>query len=106
MPLSYAAERGHKAVVRILVVEGKANTNLEGDFDRTLLSYATKEGHETIVRLLLVKALVLKLCGPRLAWCELLGRGLTQLRGCTPGVAAAWRYHREADQVRDSASVA
>ncbi|KAK7990380.1 hypothetical protein PG990_014660 [Apiospora arundinis] len=51
-PLSYAAEGGHKAVVRLLL-ERKAEADSKDQYDITPLAYAAEGGHEAVVRLLL-----------------------------------------------------
>ncbi|KAK6529978.1 hypothetical protein TWF694_003353 [Orbilia ellipsospora] len=50
-PLSWAAENGHEAVVRLLVERG-ADMEAADNVHRTPLSWAAKNGHEAIVRLL------------------------------------------------------
>ncbi|KAF2804422.1 HET-domain-containing protein [Mytilinidion resinicola] len=58
-PLSWAAERGHKAVVELLLRTEKANVNLEDMDGQTPLSLAAVGGHLAIVeRLLQEKAKV------------------------------------------------
>lgn len=52
-PLSYAAENGHGAPVKLLLATGKVNINSSDKFDRTALSYAAERGHEGLVQLLL-----------------------------------------------------
>jgi ankyrin repeat protein len=49
--LSYAAEFGHEAVVRLLI-EQKAEADSRDKGDRTPLSWAAENGHEEVVRLL------------------------------------------------------
>jgi hypothetical protein len=51
-PLSYAAENGHEAVVKLLL----DTEQLEADsgYDRTPLSYAAENGNESVFKLLLV----------------------------------------------------
>ncbi|KAF7551340.1 hypothetical protein G7Z17_g5100 [Cylindrodendrum hubeiense] len=51
-PLSFAAEHGHEATVKVLLAHG-AKTESKDKFDRTPLSFAAGEGHEAIVKLLL-----------------------------------------------------
>ncbi|KAH7134389.1 ankyrin repeat-containing domain protein [Dactylonectria macrodidyma] len=50
--LSYYAERGHEAIVRLLLERG-AHTEAADEKDRTALWYAAVKGHEAVVRLLL-----------------------------------------------------
>ncbi|RYP64313.1 hypothetical protein DL771_008815 [Monosporascus sp. 5C6A] len=51
-PLSYASERGHKAVVRLLLNKG-ADTMPADKSGRTSLSWASLNGHDAVVQLLL-----------------------------------------------------
>ena len=51
-PLSYAAEGGHEAIVRLLLSR-EVDVNSQDDRGRTPLSYAAEEGHKAIVKLLL-----------------------------------------------------
>ncbi|KAJ4128287.1 hypothetical protein NW754_002279 [Fusarium falciforme] len=50
-PLSWAAEEGHEAAVRLLVDKG-ANIEAKDKFGRTPLSRAAGNGHEAVVKLL------------------------------------------------------
>ncbi|EWZ78700.1 hypothetical protein QL093DRAFT_2594685 [Fusarium oxysporum] len=51
--LSYAAERGHEVIVKLLLEMGKVDVNIQDTFGITPLSRATRNGHEAIVKLLL-----------------------------------------------------
>ncbi|KAH0538358.1 hypothetical protein FGG08_005053 [Glutinoglossum americanum] len=52
-PLSWAAQRGHEDVVKLLV-KAKADVNVKDkNFGRTPLSWAAYEGHEAVVKLLI-----------------------------------------------------
>ncbi|KAH8588258.1 ankyrin repeat protein, partial [Bisporella sp. PMI_857] len=53
-PLSWAAENGHEAVVRLLLDTSKANIDLQDNkYGQTPLLWAAENGHEAVVRLLL-----------------------------------------------------
>ena len=52
-PLSWAAERGHKAAVKLLLDTDKVNVDSQDRDCQTPLSYAAKYGHEAVVKLLL-----------------------------------------------------
>ena len=52
-PLVWAAERGHEAVVRLLIERDDVDVNIKGDFGETPLFVAAGNGHEAIVRLLI-----------------------------------------------------
>jgi hypothetical protein len=52
-PLSWAAERGHDAVVKQLLEKGAELESTDNKHSRTPLSWATYNGHEAVVQLLL-----------------------------------------------------
>ena len=54
-PLSYAAERGHEEVVKLLLAKFRVNPDSKSNNERTPLSYAAERGHEAVVKLLLAK---------------------------------------------------
>ncbi|RFU79488.1 nucleoside phosphorylase domain-containing [Trichoderma arundinaceum] len=54
-PLSYSAERGHKAVVQLLLNTGKVNVNTIDRCRQTPLFWAAGNGHKSVVRMLLEK---------------------------------------------------
>ena len=51
-PLSWAAQNGHKVVVKLLLETGKADVESKGNDGWTALSRAASNGHEAIVNLL------------------------------------------------------
>ena len=48
-PLSFAAQRGYEAVVRLLVERGDVDIDAKDDGGRTPLSFAAEKGHEAVV---------------------------------------------------------
>jgi ankyrin repeat domain-containing protein 50 len=51
-PLSWAAEKGHEAVVKLLLATGKADVDSKDRDGQTPLSWAAQKGHEAVVKLL------------------------------------------------------
>jgi ankyrin repeat protein len=54
-PLSYSAERGHVAVVKLLLRTENVEVDPKDDDNQTPLLWAALEGHEVVVKLLLKK---------------------------------------------------
>jgi ankyrin repeat domain-containing protein 50 len=54
-PLSWAAEKGHEAVVKLLLEKGAELETKDKDYGQTPLSWAAEKGHEAVVKLLLEK---------------------------------------------------
>ncbi len=52
-PLSYAAQKGHTAVAKLLLAEPRVDPNARDSHGRTALSYAATHGNEAIMSLLL-----------------------------------------------------
>ena len=53
--LSYAAEKGHDEVVKLLLEKDDIDLNFEDISGRTALFYAARKGHDAVVKLLLEK---------------------------------------------------
>ena len=51
MPLSWATENGHEAVIKLLL-EHHAVADLKGRSSQTPLSWAAKNGHKAVAKLL------------------------------------------------------
>jgi ankyrin repeat protein len=54
MPLSQAAEKGHEAVVKLLLQTGKFEADAVVGYGRTVLLWASYSGHVEVVKLQLV----------------------------------------------------
>ena len=54
-PLTWAAEQGHEAVVKLLLEKGAEVNSKEDIYGQTPLSWAEKNGHKAVVKLLLEK---------------------------------------------------
>ncbi|RYP11922.1 hypothetical protein DL767_011214 [Monosporascus sp. MG133] len=54
-PLSWAAEKGYKAVVKLLLAAEGVEADSKDDYGRTPLSWAAENGHEAVVKLLLAE---------------------------------------------------
>jgi ankyrin repeat protein len=52
-PLSWAGEKGHVAIVKLLLAQDDVNVNSKDIRGCTPLSFAAREGHITTMRLLL-----------------------------------------------------
>ncbi|KAI7759639.1 hypothetical protein LZL87_014225 [Fusarium oxysporum] len=52
-PLSYAAEKGHEAIVKLFLDTGQVNVDAKDQSGRTSLSWACERGHEAMAKLLL-----------------------------------------------------
>jgi ankyrin repeat protein len=55
IPLSWAAENGHEAVVKLLLEKGAELDSKDTIYGRTPLSWTAKTGREAVVKLLLEK---------------------------------------------------
>ncbi|TPX14029.1 uncharacterized protein E0L32_000423 [Thyridium curvatum] len=62
-PLSWAAENGHEAVIKLLL-EKDAAVDIADEYGRTPLSWAVRNGHEAVVNLLLEKDAVVNITDP------------------------------------------
>ncbi|KFY04044.1 hypothetical protein V490_00014 [Pseudogymnoascus sp. VKM F-3557] len=54
-PLSWAAQKGHKSIVKLLMEKGAEVDAEDRDFGQTPLFWALENGHEAVVKLLLEK---------------------------------------------------
>ena len=52
-PLSFAAQMGHEAVVKLLLVRDDVEVNSKDTAGRTPVLFAAENGHETVVKLLM-----------------------------------------------------
>lgn len=52
-PLTWAATKGHEAVVQLLLETGKVDVNNKDGIGRTLLCWAAMNGHDAVVKMLL-----------------------------------------------------
>jgi ankyrin repeat protein len=52
-PLSWAAQNGYEAVVKLLLETGKVDADSKDEDGQTPLSWAAQNGHEAVVKLLL-----------------------------------------------------
>ncbi|KAF2688350.1 ankyrin, partial [Lentithecium fluviatile CBS 122367] len=52
-PLSWAAQNGNEAVVKLLLETGKVDINFKHLHGQTLLSWAAQNGNDAVVKLLL-----------------------------------------------------
>ena len=50
--LSWAAQNGHEAVVKLLLETGRGDVDSKDDYNQTPLSWAARHGHEAVVKLL------------------------------------------------------
>ena len=57
-PLSWAAENGHEAVVKLLLAQDTVDSDSKSNGGRTPLSWAAVNGHEAVVELLLAQVRV------------------------------------------------
>ncbi|KAG7284881.1 hypothetical protein NEMBOFW57_009496 [Staphylotrichum longicolle] len=91
-PLSWAAEKGHGAVVKLLLGTGKVDLDARDESGRTPLSWAAEKGHETVVKLLLSKG---KVNTPKAVVRLLLGTGKVDVDQIRPDavVMAAGEGH-------------
>jgi ankyrin repeat protein len=53
LQLSWAAESGHKAVVKLLLEKGADMESKDAEYGQTPLSWAAESGHEAVIKLLL-----------------------------------------------------
>ncbi|KAF2809141.1 uncharacterized protein BDZ99DRAFT_389981, partial [Mytilinidion resinicola] len=51
-PLSFAAEGGHEAVIKLLLKTGEADVDSADQWGGTPLSFAATGGHEAVIKLL------------------------------------------------------
>ena len=58
-PLSYAAQRGLEAMLKLLLAQSDVEADLKDSSGRTLLSFAAAGGHETVVKLPLTSTFLL-----------------------------------------------
>src|SRR5271170_3505133 len=64
-PLSWAAEKGHEAVVKLLLEKGAELETKDKRHGQPPLSWAAEKGHEAVVKLLLEKGAELLLAAKK-----------------------------------------
>jgi ankyrin repeat protein len=79
-PLSWAAENGREAIVKLLLDTGKVDVDSKNNNGRTPLSHAAQGGHEKVAKLLLEKTHAIDLAGATRTECDIEAMGLTSVQ--------------------------